>query len=144
MNEETMQAQSAPAILTCPICGSGNVKLQLFQEDAGSTTVSKTKSVYKEKKHGLLWWLLIGWWWWIIDLILWICFFPVKLILSIIRKKKIKGKATTVSQSVKQMNYKTICLCNNCGHSWQRSEVNSNGSNYVSKNDIRNLKRIVK
>ena len=111
------QPQGNPQIV-CPKCGRANVKVQIFQEDAGTTTVSKTKSKYKEKGHGLIWWLCIGSWWWIIDLMLWLCLFPVKLIQAMTRKKKYKGKSKTVSQTVNHVNYKTVYLCEACGHSW--------------------------
>ncbi len=47
--------------MVCPKCGSENVDVNVQQENNGSTTISKTKSKYKEKGHGCLWWLLVGW-----------------------------------------------------------------------------------
>ena len=105
--------------MVCPKCNSENVTFQTFQEQAGSTTVTKTKSKYKEKRHGLLWWLCIGWWWWIVDLFMWIFVFPVKLILAATRKKKYKGKSTATSTTRNQISYKTVCTCQSCGHTWK-------------------------
>lgn len=133
-----MEAKSNPSQLSCPNCGSVNITMQVFQEDAGTTTVSRTKSKYKEKRHGLLWWIFIGWWWWFIDLLLWVFLFPIKLIQAATRKKKYKGKATTVSQSVNQVKYKTMCVCGNCGHSWVKGEISS------GKADIKRMKKTVK
>lgn len=48
--------------MMCPKCGSENVEVSVFQENSGSTTISKTTSKYKQKGHGCLWWLLIGSW----------------------------------------------------------------------------------
>lgn len=118
-----MEARTTTARLRCPKCGSENVTVQVFQEEAGTTTISKTRSKYKEKRHGCLWWLLIGWWWWIIDLLLWIFLFPVKLIQAVTRKRKYKGKSTTVSQSTNELKYRTMCICGNCGHSWVKGVV---------------------
>ena len=108
------------AQIVCPYCGGNNVNVQVFQENAGSTTISKTKSKYKEKRHGILWWLLIGSWWWMVDIMLWIFLFPVKLIRSLTRKRKYKGKSKTVAQSVNHINYKTVYLCNTCGRTWTK------------------------
>ncbi len=46
--------------LYCPKCGSNQVETKVFQETSGATTVTETKSLYKQKGHGCLWWLLIG------------------------------------------------------------------------------------
>ena len=135
---ENNETRSEAPHLICPDCGSSNVTMQVFQEDAGTTTVSRTKSKYKEKRHGLLWWLLIGWWWWIIDLIMWIVLFPIKLILAVTRKKKYKGKSTTVSQSVNQVKYKTMCVCGTCGYTWVVSETSSDSDS------IKKLKKKVR
>ena len=130
--------------IVCPQCGSGNITFQMFQENAGSTTVSKTKSKYKEKKHGCLWWLLIGWWWWIIDLFLWIFIFPIRALIALTRKKKYKGKSTTVSQTVNQVSYKTMCLCGNCGNTWVKSDIMSNTMQDAVKQNVKNLKKNIK
>ncbi len=139
--------QSAPyqqPAITCPQCGAPNISFQMFQENAGTTTVSRTKSKYKEKGHGCLWWLLIGWWWWIIDLLLWIFVFPIRAIVALTKKKKYKGKSTTVSQSINQVSYKTMCLCGNCGYTWVKSDVVSNSIENAVSSNIRSLKRKVK
>ena len=142
LNGDITQSQT-PAVC-CPQCGSSNVSFQMFQENAGTTTVSKTKSKYKEKGHGIIWWLLIGWWWWMIDLMLWICAFPLRLIAQLTRKKKYKGTATTVQQQVNQISYKTMCLCGNCGNTWVKNDLMSNTMQNVAKDTVKDLKRKVK
>ena len=112
---------SAPPGSRCPKCGSANVNYQVFQENTGTTTVSRTRSKYKEKGHGCLWWLLVGWWWWIVDLCLWLCFFPIRAIVALTKKKKYKGTSTTVSQSTNHLSYKTMCVCANCGNTWTKT-----------------------
>ena len=109
--------------LTCPQCGSINVSVQVFQEQAGTTTVSKTKSKYKEKGHGCLWWLLIGWWWWMVDLLLWIFLFLPRLLIQIFKKKKYVGSSQTVSQTVNQTVYKSMCNCMSCGYVWEGNRI---------------------
>ena len=108
--------------MECPKCGSSNVTVNTFQEDRGSVTTATTKSKYKEKGHGCLWWLLIGWWWWIVDLLSWIFLFFPRLILHLFaspfKKKKYKGTSATVSTTVNNVVYKTVCTCQSCGHSW--------------------------
>ena len=99
----------------CPNCGSENIDFQVHEE---KTTVTRTKSKYKEKGHGCLWWLLIGWWWWIVDLMLWIFLFLPRLVIQLCKKKKYKGSATSVSAD--HVNYQTICLCKDCGHNWKK------------------------
>ena len=110
--------------MNCPKCGSGNVNVNTFQEDHGAVTTSRTVSKYKEKGHGCLWWLLIGWWWWIVDLFTWIFLFIPRLILRLFaspfKKKKYKGKSSTVSNTVRNITYKTICTCQNCGYRWEK------------------------
>ena len=110
--------------MNCPKCGSGNVSVNTFQEDHGAVTTSRTVSKYKEKGHGCLWWLLIGWWWWIVDLFTWIFLFIPRLVLRLFaspfKKKKYTGTSSTVSSTVRNITYKTICTCQNCGHSWEK------------------------
>lgn len=110
--------------MKCPKCGSDNVTASTFQEDRGTVTTSKTKSKYREQGHGCLWWLTIGWWWWIVDLLSWIVFFIPRLILRLFsapfRRKKYKGTSSTVSQTVNKVGYRTVCTCQNCGHSWSK------------------------
>lgn len=109
-------------VLFCPKCGSEDISKQIFQENRGSKTVTHTSSRYKEVGHGCLWWLLIGWWWWIVDLWLWIWFFIPRLILRLFaapfKKKKYKGKSTSVSETVNDISYRTVCTCQKCGHTW--------------------------
>lgn len=108
--------------MVCPKCKSENVKTETFQEQKGNQTTTRTKSKYKEKGHGILWWLTIGWWWWIVDLASWFCFFVPRLILRLFsapfKKKKYKGTESAVSTTKNKVVYKTICTCQNCGHSW--------------------------
>ncbi|GEM_PF-493299 len=122
---------SQPTVNTaiiCPSCGSNNVSFQAFQENSGSTTITKGKSKYKEKGHGLIWWLFIGWWWWVVDIFLWIFAFPLKLLSKLFHKKKYKGKSTSVSETVNHVHYKTMCTCNSCGHIWEKAEINNSSS----------------
>lgn len=103
--------------MVCPRCGSGNVNIQVIQENRWSVTKTKTK--YKTG-HGCLWWMLVGWWWWIIDLFIWIFAFIPRLIVAIIggmRKKKIaESKSTSVTvNNIKNMK---VCVCQNCGKQW--------------------------
>lgn len=104
--------------MTCPECKSENVKTQTFQENLGSTTVTKTRSKYRQEGHGCIWWLCIGWWWWIVDLCLWIFFFIPRLCIQLFRKKKYKGKSKSVSNTVNNIRYTTVCVCSDCGHRW--------------------------
>ena len=101
------------ANICCPKCGSNNIDFQVQQE---TKTVTKTKSKYREKGHGCLWWLMFGWWWWIIDLFLWIFLFLPRVLLHIGRKKKYVGGAKSVSKD--KVKYKTVCVCQTCGHNW--------------------------
>lgn len=111
--------QNTPG-MHCPNCGSSNIDMQVYQENTGSSTVSKTTSMYRQKGHGCLWWLLIGWWWWVIDLLLWLLIFPVRLIAQLTKKKKYVGDSTSVSSTTNTVQYRTVCLCKNCAHRWYR------------------------
>jgi len=104
--------------MICPKCKSENVSVQTFQEQKGSSTVTRTRSKYREKRHGLLWWLCIGWWWWMVDIFLWIILFPVKLIQAITRKKKYVGKSKSTTSTRNKIRYQTVCTCQSCGHTW--------------------------
>lgn len=106
----------------CPKCGSTNIDIQMFKEDLGSQTFTTTKSKYKQKGHGLLWWLFIGSWWWIVDLFMWLCFFPLRLIMQLFKKKKYVGKSTSVSTTVNNVEYRSMCLCKDCGYHWDASK----------------------
>lgn len=116
--------------ILCPNCGSTNVESSIFQEEIGSKTVTKTKSKYKEGGHKLGWWLTIGWLWWFIDLLLWIFFFLLRLILrlfsSAYKKKKGKGKETSTSKTKKEIRYRTVYLCKNCGNNWSANSMSEN------------------
>lgn len=105
--------------MTCPKCGSANVDVQLLQENQGSTTLTKTKSKYKEKGHSCLWWICIGWWWWFVDAVLWLCFFVPRLLIKIFKKKKYTGESTSASTTKNKIAYKSVCLCKDCGHHWE-------------------------
>lgn len=110
--------------MTCPKCGSTNVLVNTFQEERGSMEKSVTKSKYKEKGHSIFWWLLVGSWWWLIDLFSWFFLLIPRLILRLFsapfKKKKYVGRSATVSTTVNHIGYKTICTCQNCGHSWKK------------------------
>ena len=105
--------------IICPNCGNTeNINMQVFQENIGETTIEKKKMSFKQKGHGLLWWLFVSWWWIPIDFILWIFLFPIRLILQLFKKKKYKGKSTTTSQTIKEIQYKKVCTCPKCQHIW--------------------------
>lgn len=103
----------------CPKCGSTDVEVRVYQENQGSTTITKTKSKYKQKGHGCLWWCCIGWWWWIIDLCIWFFAFIPRLIIQLFKKKKYKGSSVSKSKTVNKTVYKSVWLCKNCGHHWE-------------------------
>lgn len=142
--DENLMVQTQQSVMVCPQCGSNSISFQMFQENAGTTKVSKTKSKYKQKGHGILWWLFIGWWWWMVDLFLWIFLFPIRAIAALTKKKKYKGKSITIEQTVNQVAYKTMCLCGNCGHTWVKSDIISNTMQNAAKSNIQSLKRVVK
>lgn len=108
--------------MICPNCGSDQVEIQTVQENIGSATITKTKSKYKEKGHGIVWWLLIGWWRWMIDLMIWVFAFVPRLFIAVLgrifKKKKYVGSSTTASNTVNHITYKTICTCKNCAKTW--------------------------
>lgn len=116
------EAQVLPAEkqtgLCCPSCGSSSVDAQLYQENKGSKTKSKTKSVYRQKGHGCLWWAFIGWWWWMFDLILWVLIFPIRFLIQLFKKKTYVGEASTKGSTKNRVSYKTVYLCKDCGHHW--------------------------
>lgn len=105
--------------LTCPKCGSKNVETSLQQENHGSTTITKSKSVSKSG-HGCLWWIFVGWWLTLIDAIVWVVAFPVRLCIQLFKRKKVKTRGTSVTQEVANVEYKTLCLCKDCGHHWEK------------------------
>lgn len=106
----------------CPRCGSDNVEIKMYKENLGSQTITTSKSKYKEKGHGLIWWLFIGSWWWIIDLCMWLCFFPLRLIMQLFKKKKYVGKSTSVSTTMHNVDYRSMCLCKDCGYNWDAAK----------------------
>lgn len=132
--------------LSCPNCGSDDISIETFQENLGTSTVSSQKFKFKQAGHGILWWLFIGWWWWIIDLIIWICFFPFRLLAQIFKKKKYKGKATTISQSINEVVYKKVFTCRACGNSWSAEAAKGSTMSAInkSKDNIKQLKRNVR
>ena len=44
----------------------------------------------------------------------------LRLCASPFKKKKYKGTSSTVSNTVRNITYKTICTCQNCGHRWEK------------------------
>lgn len=110
--------------LHCPNCGSENVEVQLMKEDAGKTitTSSKTESKTTKGGHGCLWWCTIGIWWTLFDAMWWILAFPFRFALQLVKKKKEKTKSntTTYQQESVQFSYRSMCLCKNCGHHWEK------------------------
>lgn len=105
------------ANLVCPQCGGSNVEVSLQQENHGSTTITKSKSKTKSG-HGCFWWVLIGWWWILIDACLWVLIFPIRLCIQLFKRKKSVTKGTSVTQEVANIEYKSVCLCKDCGHNW--------------------------
>ena len=80
--------------MVCPKCGSTYVNVNVINE------------VHEKPRHGVLWWIFIGWWW----RILWFLFFGLWYILW----RALRGGPKTVNVQ------KTICVCQNCGHSWEK------------------------
>ena len=103
----------------CPRCGSNNVNVQMFQEVSGSQTYSHTRTKTKQVGHGCLYWLIIGWWWWVVDVMIWIVAFVPRAIFALCRKRKYKSTSTTVSGTHNNISYRQMCVCQNCGNSWQ-------------------------
>ena len=81
--------------MVCPKCNSSNVTVQV---------VSETQ--LKTKHKGLMWWCFIGWWWFFVK---WLVFTIPALIVKIFSPKKYK--TATV--------HKSMCVCQDCGNSWQ-------------------------
>lgn len=81
--------------MVCPKCKSTNVNVQM---------VSETQ--LKTKHHGIIWWLCIGWWWLFFK---WIFLTIPALIVKIFAPKRHKLKTV----------HKSMCVCQNCGHSWK-------------------------
>ena len=104
---------------TCPKCGSDNITYQTFQENKGGKTVTRTKSKYKEKRHGCLWWGFIGWWWWIIEIFLWIFLFIPRMLIHIGRKRDFNMTSKTVSRTKNKIAYRKMAQCQDCGRTWK-------------------------
>jgi Zn finger protein HypA/HybF involved in hydrogenase expression len=81
--------------MVCPKCGSENVNVQM---------VTETKM--KNKHHGFIWWICIGVWWVPVK---WLLFTFPALIFALFGSKKKEAKTV----------HKTMCVCQNCGHSWK-------------------------
>ena len=101
-------------VMHCVKCGSENVESQLFQEDLGTSTVTKTRT--KQIGHGVLYWIFLGWWIWIFKLVFWIVAFIPMAILKALRKKRMK--TTTVESTIRHIQYRTVYTCKNCGNVW--------------------------
>lgn len=105
--------------MVCPKCGSESIQTQTFQEEQGSKTVTKYRFKARSKKHGFLWWVFIGWWWWMVDLMLWILFFPFKFIYSLFfKRKKYDISGRSIARTKNKIKYKTVYVCQDCGNRW--------------------------
>ena len=89
--------------MTCPKCGSENVKSE--QKQAVHITV-------KKPHNGCLWWLLLGWLYiiyivivYLIKAVYWVCF---GWWIGIIKKHKAKVESQ-----------KIVHICQNCGYHWE-------------------------
>lgn len=120
IQSDAQQTPKQSPIVYCSKCGSSNIDIQLHQENCGGSTVTRTKSHYREKGHGCLWWLIFGWWWWMVDLCIWIFAFPIRLLFQVFKKKKYVGNTSSVSSTSNRIGYKTIYLCKSCGHHWEK------------------------
>lgn len=79
-----------------------------------------------------------------VDLCIWIfCFIP-RLIIQLIKPKRKKGKSVTVEQSINQINYKTMCVCQNCGNTWLRSQMTSSMASDIVKSNVKKLNKNLK
>ena len=81
--------------MTCPKCNSSNVNVNVINEVK-----------LKNQHHGVIWWICVGWWWIPIK---WICLTLPALLAKIFIPKK--QKAINIQ--------KTMCVCQDCGNSWQ-------------------------
>ena len=124
-------ANDKPAVrhsgLVCPKCGSTNVEVQLHQEETGSMTKTKTKYKIKEKGHGIIWKIFFFPFYLIsipikilFDILVWVFFWPIKLVKALNRKKKYIGDSSSVSKTTNSVAYRSVCLCKDCGHNWQK------------------------
>ncbi|MBR5031905.1 MAG: hypothetical protein IKX49_04270 [Clostridia bacterium] len=81
--------------MICPKCQSSNVNTQIINE-----------VTLKTAHHGIIWWLLVGWWWVPVK---WIFFTVPALFFKLFSHKK--------QRAVNRQ--KTMCVCQQCGHSWR-------------------------
>lgn len=119
INKNPSKPKKNPAAISCIRCGSANIDIQVHQENQGSRTVTHSRSKYREKGHGCLWWLIFGWWWWMVDLFLWVFFFPIRLVAQLLKKKKYVGTSSSVSKTNNSIQYRTVYLCKDCGTHWE-------------------------
>ena len=118
---ESEQTPPQRARLVCPKCGSVDIHSQIFQEQTGSVSHSKTKTKVKvDKGHGCLWWLFFGWWWKMFDFIFWLCFFPIRFIIHLMSGHKANAISKTREKTKNKIEYRTVCMCNSCGYHWEQ------------------------
>lgn len=77
----------------CPECGSTNFKVEVYQEDAGSTIVSNTTHSGRAKERGLF-----------------------------VVKQKSNDRQRTVENVTTNTAYKSVMVCQDCGHVWTKKE----------------------
>lgn len=82
--------------MRCPRCGSENINTQVINEIK-----------LKNKHHSILWWIFVSWWW-----------IPFKWIF--ITLPALFAKIFIPKRQVAINITKTICVCQNCGYSWNR------------------------
>lgn len=92
--------------IKCPNCGSNNINIQ--REEVSSISTSKTR--YKEKGDGCLYWLFIGWWFWMFKIV----FIPFTIFFG--KNNNSKGTLNTVTEN--KTIKKKIAICQNCGNHW--------------------------
>lgn len=81
--------------MTCPKCKSTNVSVQVV-----------TESKLKTKHHNIIWWIIVGWWW-----------IPVKWVVLTI--PALLAKIFIPKRQKLKQKHVTMCVCQNCGHSWK-------------------------
>lgn len=81
--------------MVCPKCQSENINTQIIQDIK-----------IKDKHHGFFWWICVGWWWVPCK---WLFLTLPALIVKIFGRKK--QKITT--------KQRTMCVCQNCGYTWE-------------------------
>lgn len=84
--------------MVCPKCKSEMVTTQV---------VTDTKLV--KKHHGIFWWICVGWWWIPLK---WLVFTIPAVFLWLIRLVTGGRKKFVTTHS-------TVCVCQNCGHTWK-------------------------